>query len=136
MKKVVFLLSIIITNSISIYSQGNLQFNKVINIQSNWLWSAYDTVITVPINKVWKIESAGFQEKSKPINGCQIKLYLENYFLFGSQSDLTNTALALFSNFPIWLSNGTYRLFVSYVNCNSNPPIKPSLSIIEFNIVP
>lgn len=134
MNKLLIFLAFIITASISVYSQGNLQFNKVININL----STSDTTLTVPTNKVWKIESAGFNENMRPTNGCQIKLYLQNYFLFGSQSDLSTTTLALFSNFPIWLSTGDYQLYVRYMNCNGNsiPGVSSSVSIIEFNIVP
>ncbi len=114
----------------SIYSQGNLQFNRVINLSYpkvyavSWSTTAitFDTLI-VPPNKVWKIESAW----------GNFDVHFGGYLL--RNHDCSNTLSVLSSsNFPIWFSTGSYIL--NGTTCSPSSAASAYVSIIEFNIVP
>jgi hypothetical protein len=107
-----------------VYSQANLQFNQVLSGTGILGNNGVSTIITVPTDKVWKIES---------VNGWADS---------GSRLGLTiNGVPTLVSSaiFPVWLKAGdTFRLTVL-----TNPgtgyaygPMNYYYSIIEFNIVP
>ena len=126
------------------YSQGNLQFNRVINFSLKTdiaITSATfkDTVMfCVPPNKVWKIESAGLPN-------------LQNAALFLSSSDAvgygtinpsrtmelytftSNTSSVNIANFPVWLASNFCGQF-TYNSLQEN--LTGLISIIEFNVVP
>lgn len=131
-----FLLLLTIAFYSNIYCQGNLQFNRVINLEySNGVTiggslTIYDT-LKVPLNKVWKVESAGAIRNSLATPSFDYAIYLNNYLLYNPYSP-NNTSLLDPVNYPIWLSSGNYVLKCLY---GSNTP-KVSVSIIEFNIVP
>jgi hypothetical protein len=106
------------------FSQGNLQFNKVLTYNglingSNSLISSNGTYVnasvkyTVPTNKVWKIEYA----------------YFTNGYLFFNNFQSTNSSNFITSS-PIWLKAGDTLQFGAAGEGHF------FISIIEFNIVP
>ncbi|MDP4867136.1 MAG: hypothetical protein NWQ47_08305 [Crocinitomicaceae bacterium] len=107
-----------------LFSQGNLQFNQVVSGAGILGNNGVSTILTVPADKVWKIES---------VNGWADS---------GSRTGLTiNNVSTLISSatFPIWLKAGdTFRLTV-FTNPGTGyayGPLNYYYSIIEFNIVP
>jgi hypothetical protein len=128
-------------------SSQNLQFNQVLNYNfSGYVPSAsgYQIIqsnnVTVPIGKVWKVESAS----------CRVVLP-GGSGIFGSANAMTCAMLINSSPAsilhgtshasiytPIWLSSGNHTLEL-LVNNNSGYGGNSSngaVSIIEFNIVP
>jgi hypothetical protein len=142
MKKIIITLSITLGIWQTGISQGNLQFNRVINLKYT-----KDTTINgvgiidtlkVPVNKVWKIESAGF-EKLTTSHEVNTQLLLDNFTLDVKEQEFTNPNIKSSiskSNFPIWLSTGSYLLYVNRLITTFKLTYGTSLSIIEFNIVP
>ena len=125
MKKTLILLFVLLPFSLVINAQGNLEYNKVKLVTING--SSPDIVITVPVGKVWKIESAivGYYQYGSPT------MYLDNQLIY--QTGLANKI------FPIWLPSGSYTLSLFCVSCNgSSGPgnLKGSISAIEYNEVP
>lgn len=130
MKKIVFIFFLFC--SIKIFSQGNnLQFNRVVYYElllndttgTNPFTVADSVVITVPANKVLKIES--------------IKGYDSAYSVKLNNHPITT------SPFPIWLPAGSYVFKIeddcncgSCSTCTYSGGANSFLSGIEFNIVP
>jgi hypothetical protein len=118
MKKIIFIaLFFFLTTS---FSQGNLQFNQVISetgILANQ--STGSTILTVPVGKVWKIESllsSSYSSVYIKINNLPMDCYATYYAM----------------QFPFWLSsNKTIQ-----IQSTSSNPINYFISIIEFNIIP
>jgi hypothetical protein len=156
MKKIVVIaLFFLATTS---FAQGNLQFNQVINQNLTGTlpntgtsapeYTFQTLVITVPVGKVWKIESSSCHTVSGS-SGNETKLAgtssIDNIVLFLDHDVLsyaynTNASLSLVSstNLPLWLPSGSYSLkligkcqtqYVSYSAYGS-------LHAIEFNIIP
>ncbi len=112
-------------------SQGNLQFNQVLSISS--------TDVTVPVGKVWKVESYQQQQVSYSfsgvINSCgdlfrPRPYYINNipyHRILVGGSGISSVPVSAINEFPIWLKAGqTLR-----TSCSGD-----FLSVIEFNIVP
>lgn len=125
------------------FAQGNLQFNQVINyvipsqtvLNSGSNAASISGNLTVPANKVWKIESASYKGKGNPA----WTLTLDNYMLFTyTQTSGGGQNLYWPTPYPIWLPAGTYNWQSTYyVNGNFFVTFEgASISIIEFNIVP
>jgi hypothetical protein len=134
--KILFFLLLFFSLS-GIHAQGNLQFNRVINLKYTAVCSSSVNTnvasITVPADKVWKIESASICQ-NLPYYSIRdnTSLYIDGQLLVQN----TNPSnLFIFSSCPIWLSPGTYPLIVSNANTSSFA-VLTSLSIIEFNVVP
>lgn len=96
------------------YSQGNLQFSRIIYI--NCTDSQSDTLITIPVNKVWKITAIYTENTSDHVKMDENIIYYGNY----SNFDRFNT---------FWLPDGTFY-FRSALGDGF------SISAIEYNIVP
>lgn len=147
------LLTIIVT---FVKAQGNLQFNRVVylNISGTQFLNLYsklvfiDTVISVPTNKVWKIESANVTTQSR--DGIQsstiYQIYQSNEFLGGTHLLLNNVIISSNDNkptvnntkFPIWLPSGTYplRLLGQFGSASGTYLTgAAAISILEFNII-
>ena len=131
MKKIILTVLTIITIW-GVNAQGNnLQFNQVINqtftvnVTANERWFASST-ITVPIDKVWKITSSSAY--ASDINVSNERYYSGGYIKIGDH-------VVKESNFPVWLSSGTYTIWLSVLT-TSCPKITGSISAIEFKIVP
>ena len=122
-----------------LFSQGNLQFNKVWNLKYTVAApnNANTTVgtITVPANKVWKIESASISiVAGLNYNSEKVNLYVDGHLLvLGGGTSTTNAQI--YSACPLWLSSGIYPIIVA--NWVGSPYTTiSSLSVIEFNIIP
>ena len=106
------------------YSQGNLQFNRVVNdagyivVTNNACTNGFSATFTVPPGKVWKIESF-------------VTLTSRNYIMLnGKQISPSNNA-------PFWLKAGDEFYFYTAGVCNqSGNSLNWFFSAIEFNIVP
>jgi hypothetical protein len=121
-----------------IQAQGNLQFNRVINLKNtaNVPLNSTSTIATlnVPTDKVWKIESASINSGIAPnsyIFRDKLHLYVDSHLIIGTDP----ATLTSLNGCPLWLSSGTYPLIISNM-IGSNMPCSTSLSIIEFNITP
>lgn len=111
------------------YSQGNLEFNQVIKVST--------TTMTVPVGKVWKVESyqqSNVAGTSNSTTGCDItrvRPYIidgQPYHNIGNVASGNAGYIYVAENrFPIWLTeNQTIA-----TSCPSD-----FLSVIEFNVVP
>lgn len=163
MKNLLFILLITINNLI--YSQGNLQFNQVISTTisiSGPMNSSYGFMkestqtITVPVGKVYKIESlkvfhqpwttsCGSEEASEveglvKLNGVVIMGQKYVNTVNGYISDGFNNSEELVSN-PIWLKSGDVLTFVirscmGSSSCTSATPLTGTtnffISALEF----
>jgi len=117
--------------SLNLFSQGNLQFNQVVIVS--------DQVQTVPVGKVWKVESYQQQQVSIstnfPTTGCSDLARPRPYFIDNIQyhniegigHGNTSFASTAKNNFPFWLKAGQ----TLKTSCPGD-----ILSVIEFNIVP
>jgi len=127
MKKIFLLivLSVVLYTTQS-QAQGNLQYNATKWITQTTTSSTPTTMtITVPANKVWKIES----------------VYVRNDFEMGTSSIILDGITLFRGDFtnknnwiiplPLFLPSGSYLL-----NFNPNGPNKLLLNAVEFNIVP
>ena len=111
MKKILFILAI--TFSSLSFAQGNLQFNQVLVLDA----TPAGNLVTVPADKVWKIESVALSNNNAYF---QIQWGGLNYFVLNNSSPYANLPFLLPSNESISL----------VANVNSK------VSIIEFNVVP
>ena len=112
-------------------AQGNLQFNQVLRISN--------IPQTVPVGKVWKVESYLENEGDNSINystGCTnlgyhrpLTINNYNYYFVGTIA-WGNTAYVQLANankLPVWLKAGD----IIKTTC-----IQDFASVLEFNIVP
>jgi hypothetical protein len=122
MRKIVLSLIISISSIVfcNLKAQNNLQFNAVryIHLSCTSGCNSIDSVITVPANKVWKIESEFSTGPSTTY------LYIDNTLIEYSGSVVPAT--------PIWLPAGTYTFSLNTSGANSTG----FFSVIEFNITP
>lgn len=101
--------------SLQLSAQGNLQFNQVLLLDV----SNPANVVTVPVNKVWKIESVAMSSNNAYV---QLDIGGTNYFLANSSTP--------FEHLPFWVPSGTtFGIYGGGSNTGK-------LSVIEFNVVP
>lgn len=139
MKKILLVISII-TISITAKAQGNLQFNRVVRESYTGVSAANATAgaaivagtITVPANKVWKIES-GSVVKTPTLNPFYMSLNIDGQTLYYSNGA---SGYVVFNSTPIWLNEGTYEVTVSNTYTQGSIAFIAKISAIEFNIVP
>jgi hypothetical protein len=125
-------------------AQGNLQFNAVkyfpmtVTQVGSAVYTESAQTITVPVGKVWKIESCGANFYNATTNGSVISTYakiiLDNKVLFETYSGSGSAFIP--AMLPLWLPSGTYTLAL-----RSNYLVNGTLfygfaSAIEFNVVP
>jgi len=129
-------------------AQGNLQFNQVkfielagINYNNTppvYYYKGIDSVtITIPANKVWKIE------KAKAVGVDSLNGYPDFYghgqpFLTLNDVPMyeASSAEVGFGNI-LWLPAGTYKLrLMARIPSNDGGKFKGFISAIEYNIVP
>ena len=99
------------------FSQGNLQFNQVLNLS----FSAGGANFAVPPGKVWKIETVSLSSYSSyfSLSVAGQSVFLKN----------THTGYGpVFESFPFWVAGGQ-NVFMSGLNSGV-------ASVIEFNVVP
>jgi len=115
--KNLLIVSLLLLLSKIAHSQGNLQFNQVINLE----FVSGGTTVTVPTGKVWKIENCMITSTNfyacMVVNG--VTYYMRQH----------NTSSSAWDNFPFWFAEGKTITFGGA--CSSG-----ILSIIEFNVVP
>ena len=119
------------------FAQGNLQFNKVINISGLTPGGNVFTTVTVPAEKVWKITSSSWlnaagnlpaSSQSSIIPFCIGPYMLKGWYYYNGYFVDPVT-------FPIWLEEGDYDVkFCNSTQTTSNWTY--AISGIEFNIVP
>ena len=128
--------------SFGIYSQGNLQFNKVITINGFATPGANNNdgmreyshgTLTVPEGKVWKITYAVLAQSfttNTGVNGNILRggIKIGENLVYITQESQPNQN-------PFWLAEGTYQMNIFHSGGNARGGYY-SLSIIEFNIVP
>lgn len=123
MKKRQFLFILIVMIGTKLHAQSNLQFGKV---------KLVTLADTVPLGKIWKIESIIIPENC--YNYYYRKILINNqtiivsHTVFGSQfvSNTNGVALNEMMKLPAWLPEGT--VLAAYQNCGI-------ISLIEFNVV-
>jgi hypothetical protein len=102
-----------------LFSQGNLQFNQVLNLEFT---GTSTTSYTVPVGKIWKLEN--------------VLLTSLNFYACMSYNGTTyylrqhNTSSSSWDNFPFWFGGGKTMIFGGG-GCSAG-----MISIIEFNVVP
>lgn len=124
MKKFLSIAAVLL--SLSVRAQGNLQFNQVvrpvINYNSNTSWNASLGTITVPVGKVWKIETVtylgGVSGTWWPLTGLSDYANLEDNIIY---DDNNNRSL-----FPLWLAAGTYTIKANQGSPNQDKRISIS----------
>ncbi len=112
-------------------AQGNLQFNQVITLNGTPSPCTLVNIDTVPIGKIWKIESwTNSNEVSIYFNNSQ---YNNHYLAVWGNNN--GTQMQLSTNFnPIWLKAGDIiSVMISNQFCQARPYF---FSILEFNVVP
>ena len=107
-------------------AQGNLQFNQVLHLE---ITCCTASTFTVPVGKVWKIESSMAYNNNYPtritaINGNPMEAYLTGY----TQINYGILPITL----PYWLPANTQVSF----NTGNTIGYKGYVSIIEFNVIP
>ncbi len=123
-----FLLGICWFTSLGLFSQGTLQFNRVLLVEQS------DQ--TVPAGKVWKVESY----TASSTYGLHSGTPQNHVILVNNQSRIVGMSAGFntnysggthgsgqFSSFPMWLPAGTVLRASSNVS---------QLSVIEFNVIP
>jgi hypothetical protein len=125
----------------TVKSQGNnLQFNQAIYTNINYSPSnQYTTTqnLTVPTNKVWKIESAAAGSNNVNSNGVLIPggtISVNDIVIFSSPNPVLPN-LPNLSNLPLWLPSGNYTLSIS-TDGGYTGVWKGFISGIEYNVVP
>tara|TARA_B100000886_G_scaffold319579_1_gene260436 strand:- start:90 stop:563 length:474 start_codon:yes stop_codon:yes gene_type:complete len=149
MKKLI-LISFLFVSTV-VYSQGNLQFNRVINLEYsqnlNGTNSSASNIgetllesITIEENKVWKVVSAAITGGDRtrgdsPLYpyGNDVGLFINKTKIYQSMSNVaTHNQQTI--RMPIWISSGTKNI-ITYMSGTDADPFTISISIIEFNIV-
>ena len=144
MKKLLFISFLFV--SLGSFSQGNLQFNKVINL--NYTGNGADTnkstitTVTIPDGKVWKVTYVYTQiaDRSRnyiPYKGSGIDYHLEIGGIFipgGTEGNGYPTSKNSLGGSVVWLDSGATPInIVTYEN--GTPEYNVSISAIEFNVV-
>jgi hypothetical protein len=143
MKKTLLLLFTIFTFSFASGQGNNLQFNRVVNESGGTSISSQQSFftsgsITVPANKVLKITSGSvFSIYPNNYTDYRVSLKIGDHILI-RRSTVNGTERQFNGNYPVWLSSGTYTVFVEHPSGGYNGvsyEAKWSISGVEFNIV-
>lgn len=122
----------IIAMSVVAVAQGNLQFNQVKRLTySGSLTVGTNTVssVTVPANKVWKIESGSITSNDRPF--YYFNLMVDGQILWAQAT----SGVVPVAYTPIWLGAGTYNISANNA-AGSAYPYNVVISAIEFNVIP
>jgi hypothetical protein len=111
--KALYIFLFVMFTGLTVYSQGNLQFNQVLVLDA----STSGTAHSVPAGKVWKIESVAIAANSSYF---QIQWAGVNYFLV--------SFAAGYNMLPFWLPSSASVTFIASATTK--------VSVIEFNVVP
>ena len=147
MKKIILLISFL-TIVLFSYAQGDLQFNQVIRVTNSGSYTLTGsngnfviTTVTVPANKVWKVESGSIaainSTTSRWYQAINESLYIDKQLLYSTGSNVNKSD---FNSPPVWLASGTYQIIASISVIGGSTPetrqIIVALSGIEFNVIP
>ena len=150
MKKALLILSLLAL-AIGANAQGNLQFNQVLSYTGTVSCNGINTYCsanspssyTVPANKVWKLESAGFSSYLANNNSPDIistYLIINNTYVYGGPVNRGSFSQknGILITSPVWLKSGDVLSWGMSSACTTNFISSASmhLSIIEFNIIP
>jgi hypothetical protein len=141
MKQLLFIFTIVLSSYS--FTQGNLQFNQVVNYENTALSnstasSSYGgisfAVVVVPTGKVWKIEHCTFLKSGVVVSSLNEQLLIGNNacFLNGGSVGSTQTPVSNNVFLPLWLGEGTYS--VSGIAKGSGY-FTAAFSALEFNII-
>jgi hypothetical protein len=131
-----------------LYSQGNLQFNQVINYDLIGSSSGSGDVsfqsltVTIPVGKVWKVESAScrYQSTTSGSNFIEGGTTSNRLLILVDNVPVTHVArgeFAIQNELPLWLPAGAHSIVLSGYDTNTNSKNAfGKVSIIEFNIIP
>ena len=139
MKKTI-LISILLLSCTLFYGQGtsyNLGFSQVLNLNFSVSYTPSDSykftnvgTLTVPNNKIYKITNgSSYYTNNDGKNYFATSMKVGEHVLHESTTSSANSAVYG----PVWLSAGTYNVFVRFVS-NSTGSLNAALSIVEFNI--
>lgn len=138
MKKIA-VLSLFLLFAVGMNAQGNLQFNQVkyipltVTQSGTSLYTDATTVITVPANKVWKIESITSCVYNPSINSLSFsvggRVVIDNRLVFDANTNPVPI-------FPYWLPAGTYNIVHKSHSLTNGTTYYGAVSAIEFNVVP
>lgn len=136
MKKTILIaLVLLLVNTLN--AQGNLQFNQVKHLTYTGSFnpskggSIIVASLTVPENKVWKIESGSvFRDWATRLSTSYCYFLLDKQFIQNQEQQPT---------LPIWLGTGKYDLVFYYsigVSLDTESNYTAAISVLEFNIIP
>ena len=148
--KIVCSIFFILFWTVTVKGQGNLQFNSVKYIKfdktfpsaSSGTDQLIDSIVVVPVGKVWKIESSrskllvnlgvGIDHACSTLDGIDIS---ENRNFSTGGSTQTAVPGKEFQG-PIWLPSGSYKFGVRFFQYNDGQGRALAFfSIVEFNVV-
>ena len=122
------------------YSQGNLQFNKIIDIALDFTGDLYSTGtsigdIVVPEGKIWKVKIKGHFTNSANYlllyGMIKYKKSEDTYYrVASSRSETSNPILD-----DIYLDSGTYNLALNWYSNTGNSSITLTVNGIEYNVI-
>lgn len=140
MKKTLFITFLFM--SIGLYSQGNLQFNRVINLSyTKDINSSGITNVASPTiseNKVWKINSVSIYPENEIGTAYLYDNPPQNVIIeFGDIVVFQTPANEHSVKYPIWINSGQKELEIHASGTFSSTAnrMKIMISAIEFNIV-
>lgn len=151
MKKLILVFFLFI--STVIYSQGNLQFNRVINLEYTQNLNGTDTsasntgetlleTITLEENKVWKVVSAAITGGDRIRGDSPLYPYGNDVGLFINKTKIYQSMSSVATHnqqtirLPVWISSGSgTKNIITYMAGTDADPFTISISIIEFNII-
>lgn len=149
MKKYIILLFLSLFTCGKWFAQGNLQFNQIINYNLTGNLNSIQTgqfqlqtiSITVPANKVWKIESASCKISNASSYlwganpGNEVYIFLDNNYIGIMRASTTSNNDT--SILPLWLTAGNHTLqLVVDIAAGATQTAYGMVTGIEFNVVP
>lgn len=135
MKKYYLLIAVAFFTLIG-FAQNNLQFNNAIHLSYSGTFSSTAgtlTTITVPENKVWKIESGSVVCKNNySATPFLVNIMVDKQLIYEKYQGNSGNYSA-FNSAPIWLGSGTYSVDFTTLN-GSGIVYVAAISVLEFNI--
>ncbi len=142
MKKLILITLLALSGSV--FAQGNLQFNAVkyftfsVTQPNSVVHAEQITNITVPANKVWKIESANSSYIVPAANYASIvnggRILIDGRVIWEAYS--SSSTIFYTPTLPMWLPAGSYTLSMRTSATSNGYQYVGSVTAIEFNIVP